>query len=87
MDLSYAEDEEAELLATEQRVGIRRRYTCGSSRRLRPSYPVRNQRKASPSQPAGSSRGKGDSQRPTGEYLSSVSLRGQRATGLSPEES
>ncbi|KAG3235940.1 hypothetical protein PI124_g19037 [Phytophthora idaei] len=34
MDLSYAEGEEAELLAAEQRTSIRRGYTCGSTRHL-----------------------------------------------------
>ncbi|KAG3077357.1 hypothetical protein PI124_g22151 [Phytophthora idaei] len=62
MDLSYAEGEEAELLAAEQRTSIRRYFTCGSTRHLRASCPVRNQRKAPPSQASGSSRGNGDSQ-------------------------
>ncbi|KAG4040567.1 hypothetical protein PC123_g23899 [Phytophthora cactorum] len=47
MDLSYAEDEEAELLPAEQRTSIRRCFTCGSTRHLRAT--VRNQRKAPPS--------------------------------------
>ncbi|KAG3144703.1 hypothetical protein PC128_g24341 [Phytophthora cactorum] len=51
IDLSYAEGEEAELLAAEQRTSIRRCFTCGSTRHLRASFPVRNQRKAPPSQP------------------------------------
>ncbi|KAG3183539.1 hypothetical protein PC128_g14099 [Phytophthora cactorum] len=68
MDLSYSEEEEAELLAAEQRTSIRRCFTCGSTRHLRASCPVCNQRKAPPSQASGSSRGSGDSQ--------------QRATGL-----
>ncbi|KAG2827931.1 hypothetical protein PC114_g9596 [Phytophthora cactorum] len=59
MDLSYAEDEEAELLAAEQRTSIRRCITCGSTRHLRVSCRVRNQRKALPSQASGSSRGNG----------------------------
>ncbi|KAG4049188.1 hypothetical protein PC123_g15529 [Phytophthora cactorum] len=62
MDLSYAEDEEAELLAAEQRTSIRRCFTCGSTRHLQASCPVRNHRKAPPSQASGSSRGNGDSQ-------------------------
>ncbi|KAG2976032.1 hypothetical protein PC119_g22311 [Phytophthora cactorum] len=62
MDLRYAENEEAELLAAEQRTSIRRCFTCGSTRHLRASCPVRNQRKAPPSQASGSSRGNGDSQ-------------------------
>ncbi|KAG2935001.1 hypothetical protein PC119_g265 [Phytophthora cactorum] len=37
MDLSYAEGEEAELLATEQRTSICRCFTCGSTRHLRAS--------------------------------------------------
>ncbi|KAG3195954.1 hypothetical protein PC128_g8055 [Phytophthora cactorum] len=61
MDLSSAEDEEAELLAAEQRTSIRRCFTCGSTRHLRASCQVRNQRKAPPSQASGSSRGNGDS--------------------------
>ncbi|KAG3063318.1 hypothetical protein PI125_g24366 [Phytophthora idaei] len=44
MDLSYAEDEEAELLAAEQRTSIRRCFTCGSTRHLQASCPVRNLR-------------------------------------------
>ncbi|KAG3087808.1 hypothetical protein PI125_g18546 [Phytophthora idaei] len=62
MDLSYAEDEEAELLAAEQRISIRRCFTCGSTRHLRVRCPVRSQRKAPPSQASGSSRGNSDSQ-------------------------
>ncbi|KAG3055408.1 hypothetical protein PI125_g25715 [Phytophthora idaei] len=62
MDLSYAEGEEAELLAAEQRTSIRRCFTFGSTRHLRASCPVRNQRKAPPSQASGSSRGNGDFQ-------------------------
>ncbi|KAG2793122.1 hypothetical protein PC119_g25776 [Phytophthora cactorum] len=62
MDVSYAEGEETELLAAEQRTSIRRCFTCGSSRHLRASCPVRNQRKAPPSQASGSSQGNGDSQ-------------------------
>ncbi|GMF56435.1 unnamed protein product [Phytophthora fragariaefolia] len=46
MDLSYAEDEEAELLAAEQRRGIRRCFVCGDTRHLRAGYPVRNRRQA-----------------------------------------
>ncbi|KAG2920212.1 hypothetical protein PC114_g6173 [Phytophthora cactorum] len=74
MDLSYAEGEEAELLAAEQRTSIHRCFTGGSIRHLRASCIVRNQRKAPPSQASDSSRGIGDSQR-------------QRATTPSPEES
>ncbi|KAG3110590.1 hypothetical protein PI125_g9911 [Phytophthora idaei] len=62
MDLSSAEGEEAELLAAEQRTSIRRCFTCRSTRHLRASCQVRNQRKAPPSQASGSSRGNGDSQ-------------------------
>ncbi|KAG2978241.1 hypothetical protein PC120_g25355 [Phytophthora cactorum] len=61
MDLSYADGEEAELLAAEQRTSIRRCFTCGSTRHLRASCPVRNQRKAPPNQASGSSRGNADS--------------------------
>jgi hypothetical protein len=49
MDLSYAEDEEAELQAAEQRGGIRRCYVCGSTQHLRPGCPLRKQRQAPPS--------------------------------------
>jgi hypothetical protein len=40
MDLSYTEDEEAELQAAEQRTGIRRCYVCGSTQHLRPGCRV-----------------------------------------------
>ncbi|KAI9982277.1 hypothetical protein PInf_008184 [Phytophthora infestans] len=51
MDLSYAEDEEAELLAAEQRAGIRRcrrrRYfECNSTKHLRAYCPLRKKREA-----------------------------------------
>ncbi|KAG2763060.1 hypothetical protein PC116_g13027 [Phytophthora cactorum] len=69
MDLSYAEGEEAELLAAEQRTSIRRCFTCGSTRHLRASCPVCNQRKAPPSQASGSSQGNGDSQWVRGALL------------------
>ncbi|KAG3233060.1 hypothetical protein PI124_g21865 [Phytophthora idaei] len=62
MGPSYAEDEEAEVLAAEQRTSIRRCFTCGSTRHLRASCPLRNRRKAPPSQASGSSRGNRDSQ-------------------------
>ena len=68
MDLSYAEDEEAELRAAEQRMNIRRCFTCGSTRHLRNGCPLRKQRQAPLSQarPAnqnsGSSAGNDDSQ-------------------------
>lgn len=46
MDLSYAdaEEEEAELQAAEQRLGIRRCYVCGSTEHLRPGCPQRKRR-------------------------------------------
>ncbi|KAG3080702.1 hypothetical protein PI125_g20368 [Phytophthora idaei] len=62
MDLNYAEGKEAELLAAELRTSIRRCFTSGSTRHLRASCPVRNQRKAPPRQASGSSRGNDDSQ-------------------------
>ncbi|KAE9017806.1 hypothetical protein PR002_g13280 [Phytophthora rubi] len=68
MDLSYAEDEEAELRASEARRGIRRCFTCGSTDHLRPGCPLRKQRQAQSSgntasnRPSRSSRGNGDSQ-------------------------
>ncbi|KAG4038654.1 hypothetical protein PC123_g25783 [Phytophthora cactorum] len=88
MDLSYAEGEEAELLTEEQRASIRRCFTCGSTRHLRASCPVRNQRKAPPSQASGSLRG-------NGKELSSVGPPGGRGqqdpapkrAGLSYEKS
>ncbi|KAI9982270.1 hypothetical protein PInf_008177 [Phytophthora infestans] len=51
MDLIYAEDEEAELLAAEQRAGIRRcrrrRYfECNSTKHLRAYCPLRKKREA-----------------------------------------
>ncbi|KAG3140498.1 hypothetical protein PI124_g16720 [Phytophthora idaei] len=61
MDLSYAEGDETELLAAEQRTRIRQCFTCGSTRHLRSSCPV-SRRKDPPSQASGSSRGNGDSQ-------------------------
>ncbi|KAG3110054.1 hypothetical protein PI124_g8088 [Phytophthora idaei] len=69
MDLSYAEGEEAELLAAEQRTSIRQRFMRGSTRHLRASCPVRNQRKAPPSQASDSSRGNGDSHKARGALL------------------
>ncbi|KAE8959506.1 hypothetical protein PF011_g30407 [Phytophthora fragariae] len=68
MDLSHAEDEEAELRAAEARRGIHRCFTCGSTDHLRPGCPLRKQRPAQSSgntasnRPSGSSRGNGDSQ-------------------------
>ena len=44
MDLSHAEDEgEAELHVAEQRQDVRRFYTCGSTKHLRPNCPLRKQ--------------------------------------------
>jgi hypothetical protein len=48
MDLSYTEDEEAELQAAEQRGGIRRCYVYGSTQHLHPGCPLRKQRQALP---------------------------------------
>ncbi|KAE9054648.1 hypothetical protein PF006_g33204 [Phytophthora fragariae] len=68
MDLSHAEDEEAELREAEARRGIRRCFTCGSTDHLRSGGPQRKQRPAQSSgntasnRPSGSSRGNGDSQ-------------------------
>ncbi|GMF16591.1 unnamed protein product [Phytophthora fragariaefolia] len=45
-DLSYAEDGEAELLAAEQRRGIRRCFVCDDTRHLRAGCPVRKLRQA-----------------------------------------
>ncbi|GMF55312.1 unnamed protein product [Phytophthora fragariaefolia] len=46
MDLSYAEDDEAELLAAEQRRGIRRCFVRGDTRHLRAGCLVSNRRQA-----------------------------------------
>ncbi|GMF64339.1 unnamed protein product [Phytophthora fragariaefolia] len=46
MDLSYAEDEKAELLAAEQRSGIRQCFVCGDTRHLRAGCPVCNRHHA-----------------------------------------
>ncbi|ETP42121.1 hypothetical protein F442_10954 [Phytophthora nicotianae P10297] len=62
MDLSYAEDEEAELLAAKQSVGIRRCFMCKSTKHLRAGCPLRFKRQAPASQPSGSSPGNGNSQ-------------------------
>ncbi|KAE9010688.1 hypothetical protein PF011_g9714 [Phytophthora fragariae] len=68
MNLSHAEDEEAEPHAAEARRGIRRCFTCGSTDHLRLGCPLRKQRQARSSgntasnRPSGSSRGNGDSQ-------------------------
>ena len=45
MDLSHDEDEgEAELHGAEQRQEVRRCYMCGSTKHLRPTWPLRKQR-------------------------------------------
>lgn len=44
MDLSYVEDEEAELQAAEQRRGLRRCYICGCTSHLRAKRPARLRR-------------------------------------------
>ena len=68
MDLSYAEDEgEVELQVAEQQRVVRRCYTCGSTKHLRPGFPVRRQRQATsqhstPSQKSGVARGNADTQ-------------------------
>ncbi|GMF54825.1 unnamed protein product [Phytophthora fragariaefolia] len=46
MDLSYAKDEEAQLLAAEQCRGIRRCFVCGDTHHLRADCPVRNRHQA-----------------------------------------
>lgn len=60
MDLSHAEDE-ADLCAAEQRFSIRRCYTCGSTRHLRPSCPVRNKAQAQQSRSTASNSHEGSS--------------------------
>ena len=68
MDLSYAEDEgEVELQADEQQRVVRRCYTCGSTKHLRPGCPLRRQRQATsqhctPSQKSGMTRRNVDTQ-------------------------
>ena len=69
MDLSYAEDEgEVELQAAEQQQRVVRRcYTCGSTKHLRPGCPLRKQRQTTsqhptPSQKSGMARGNADTQ-------------------------
>jgi hypothetical protein len=59
MDLSYAENEEAELQGAEQRMGVRRCYVCGSTQHLRPGCPLRRQRQAP------QSRGSASEQKPS----------------------
>ncbi|KAE9302649.1 hypothetical protein PF008_g22438 [Phytophthora fragariae] len=59
MDLSYAEDDEAELRAAEARRGIRRCFTCGSTDHLRPGCPLRKQRQAQSSGNTASNRPSG----------------------------
>ena len=69
MDFSYAEDDnEAELQAVEQQHVIRRYYTCGSTKHLRPGCPLRRQRQTppnqnfTPGQKSGMARGNGNTQ-------------------------
>ena len=69
MDLSNAEDEgEAELHVAEQRQEVRRCYTCGSTKHLRPTCPLHKQqrnhvvRNPSPNQKPGMARGNVDTQ-------------------------
>ena len=68
MDLSYAEDEgEVGLQAVEQQYVVRRCYTCGSTKHLRPGCPLRRQSQATsqhstPSQKSGVARGNADTQ-------------------------
>ena len=68
MDLSYADDEdEFELQAAEQQRVVRRCYTCGSTKHLRPDCPLRRQHQATsqhstPSQKSGMARGNVDTQ-------------------------
>ena len=69
MDLSYAENEdEAELQAVDQQRVMRRCYTCGSTKHLRPKCPLRKQLPATVGQPSapnqkpGMARGNADTQ-------------------------
>ena len=49
INLSHAESSEAELQDVEQRQLIRRCFTCGSTRHLRPDCPLRKPRQPRPS--------------------------------------
>ena len=75
MDLSHADDEEAELQAVEQQLTIRRCYTYGSTKHLRPNYPLRKPRKnrpsrnTTPNQKSGTARENVDSQEARGALL------------------
>ncbi|KAK1936741.1 hypothetical protein P3T76_010176 [Phytophthora citrophthora] len=68
MDLSYAENEVAELRAAVQRMSTRRCYACGSPTHLRPNCPLRkeragqNGRNPAAGPASGSAQGNGDSQ-------------------------
>ena len=68
MDLSYAEDEgEVELQDAEQQRLVRRCYTCGSTKHLRPGFLLLRQRQATsqhstPSQKSGMTRENADTQ-------------------------
>uniref|UniRef100_H3H492 Reverse transcriptase domain-containing protein n=1 Tax=Phytophthora ramorum TaxID=164328 RepID=H3H492_PHYRM len=84
MDLSHAEDEEADLLAAEQRIGIRRCFVCGSTQHLRPGCPLRKQRQA-PASRSPASYQKPGAGRPTGEELRSVEPQQGGQQGLAPK--
>uniref|UniRef100_H3GYR8 Reverse transcriptase domain-containing protein n=1 Tax=Phytophthora ramorum TaxID=164328 RepID=H3GYR8_PHYRM len=84
MDLSHAEDEETELLAAEQRIGIRRCFVCGSTQHLRPGCPLRKQHQA-PASRSPASYQKPGAGRPTGEELSSVEPQQGGQQGLAPK--
>ena len=97
MDLSYAEDEgEAELQAAEQQCVVRRCYTCGSTKQLRPGCPcvdsARLRLNTLPEPEVWHSTGKCrypvGAGRPTGEELGSVTpLGGKVEQGLAPKSS
>ena len=67
MDLSYAENDEAELQAAEQHMGVRRCFICRSTSHLQARCPARQRRPAPPRQRSarrttGLSQGNGNTQ-------------------------
>ncbi|KAG3196273.1 hypothetical protein PC128_g7807 [Phytophthora cactorum] len=90
MDLSYAEDEETELLAVNQHAGIRRCYTCGSTRHLRRvahSATSARLRRAKPQARREETMTPSRRGAPTGKTAFCWASGRQRATGPIPEES
>ncbi|KAG3027726.1 hypothetical protein PC120_g5285 [Phytophthora cactorum] len=90
MDLSYAEDEETELLAVNQHAGIRRCYTCGSTchlRRVAHSATSARLRRAKPQARREETMTPSRRGAPTGKTAFCWASGRQRATGPIPEES